>query len=246
MDSTTWRRRLSLSPALLEGYTSAAGKISRLALGDVKEPGPVTFRVPSDTSQDYHIEGLPFGTRGGLIAKYQFPADGDYVFKIFPINKGLMDNNSAFGDIRGEKLELLVDGERVKVYDWDKEVARGAAIHSGTADVHVQVKAGPHTIGVTFLATQLAPGNDLDQHFLRDTIETGGLPGFRFYPHVGKIDVIGPYKAAGRNRYPQPREDLRLPSREPESGNGLREADRLRAGAPRVPPPGHRVRTPKR
>jgi mono/diheme cytochrome c family protein len=193
---------LSLSPALLEGYTSAAAKISRIALGDVKDPASVTFRVPSDTSQDYHIEGLPFGTRGGIIAKYQFPADGDYVFKIFPINKGLMDNNSAFGDIPGEKLELLVDGERIKIYDWDKEVARGAAIHSGTADLHVQVKAGPHTIGVTFLATQLAPGNDLDQHFLRDTIETGGLPGFRFYPHVGKIDVIGPYKAAGATDTP--------------------------------------------
>ena len=193
---------LSLSPALIEGYTAAAGKISRIALGDVKEPASITYRVPSDTSQDYHIDGLPFGTRGGLLAKHVFPADGDYVFKVFPINKGLMDNNSAFGDIPGEKLELLVDGERVKVYDWDKEVARGAAIHSGTADVHVQVKAGPHTVGVTFLATQLAPGNDLDQHFLRDTIETGGLPGFRFYPHVGKIDIIGPYKASGATDSP--------------------------------------------
>ncbi len=193
---------LSLSPALLEGYTSAAAKISRIALGDVKDPAATTYRVPSDTSQDYHIDGLPFGTRGGLIAKHLFPADGDYVFKVFPINKGLMDNNSAFGDIPGEKLELLIDGVRVKVYDWDKEVARGAAIHSGTADVHVQVKAGPHTVGVTFLATQLAPGNDLDQHFLRDTIETGGLPGFRFYPHVGKLDIIGPYKAAGATDSP--------------------------------------------
>jgi len=193
---------LSLSPALLEGYTAAAGKISRIALGDVKEPASTTYRVPSDTSQDYHIDGLPFGTRGGLIAKHQFPADGDYVFKVFPINKGLMDNNSAFGDIPGEKLELLIDGERVKVYDWDKEVARGEAIHNGTKDVHVTVKAGPHTIGVTFLATQLAPGNDLDQHFLRDTIETGGLPGFRFYPHVGKLDILGPYKATGATDSP--------------------------------------------
>ncbi len=193
---------LTLSPALLEGYTSAAGKIARLALGDVKEAAAATYRVPSDTSQDYHIEGLPFGTRGGLVVKHDFPADGDYVFKIFPINKGLMDNNSAFGDIPGEKLELLVDGERVKLYDWDREVARGAAIHSGTADVHVQIKAGPHTVGVTFLARQLAPGNDLDEHFMRDTIETGGLPGFRFYPHVGKIDILGPYKAAGATDTP--------------------------------------------
>ena len=193
---------LSLSPALLEGYTAAAGKLSRLALGDVKDAASTTYRVPSDTSQDYHIDGLPFGTRGGLIAKHQFPADGDYVFKVFPINKGLMDNNQAFGDIGGEKLELLIDGERIHVYDWDTDVGKGAAIHSGTVDLHVQVKAGPHTVGVTFLATQLAPQNDLDQHFLRDTIETGGLPGFRFYPHVGKVDIIGPYKAAGATDSP--------------------------------------------
>ncbi len=52
--------------------------------------------------------------------------------------------------------------------------------------------AGPHTVVVTFLATNNAPGNDLDQHFLRDTIETGGLPGYKFFPHVGKIRIDGP------------------------------------------------------
>ncbi len=93
-------------------------------MGDVKDAASVTFRVPSDTSQDYHIDGLPFGTRGGLIAKYQFPADGDYVFKVFPINKGLMDNNQALGDIGGEKLELLIDGERIHGHDWDTDVIK--------------------------------------------------------------------------------------------------------------------------
>jgi hypothetical protein len=188
---------LSLSPALLEGYTSAAAKISRLAIGDVSEASLATYRVPSDTSQDYHIDGLPFGTRGGLVTQHEFPADGDYVFKAFPINKGLMDNNTSFGEITGEKLELLVDGERVHLYDWDKDLARGKAVHGGTADVHFQVKAGLHTVGITFLATQLAPGNDLNEHFLRSTIETGGLPGFKFFPHVGKLEILGPFKAAG-------------------------------------------------
>ena len=50
---------------------------------------------------------------------------------------------------------------------------------------------------VTFLATNYAPGNDLNQHFLRSTIETGGLPGYRFFPHVGKIVIDGPYEAKG-------------------------------------------------
>jgi mono/diheme cytochrome c family protein len=196
---------LSLSPALLEGYATAAAKISRLAIGDVTEPSLSTYRVPSDSSQDYYIEGLPFGTRGGLVAQHEFPADGDYVFKVFPINKGLMDNNQSFGEITGETLELLVDGERVHVYDWDKDLARGSAVHGGTADVHFAVKAGLHTVGITFLATQLAPGNDLNQHFLRSTIETGGLPGFKFFPHVGKLEILGPLKAAGASDSPSRR-----------------------------------------
>jgi cytochrome c551/c552 len=188
---------LSLSPALLEGYTTAAAKISRIAMGDVHQPEVATYRVASDTTQDYHIEGLPFGTRGGMVVQHQFPADGDYVFKIFPVNKGLMDGNRAFGEITGEKLELLIDGERIHLYDWDKEVASGKPVHGGTADIHFQVKAGPHTVGVTVLATQLAPSQDLDQHFMRSTIETGGLPGFKFYPHVGKLEVHGPFEAKG-------------------------------------------------
>ncbi|HLJ12012.1 MAG TPA: DUF1587 domain-containing protein, partial [Planctomycetaceae bacterium] len=161
---------LSLSPALLEGYTSAAGKISRMAVGDVTSAVQATFRVPEDTSQDYHIEGMPFGTRGGLLAKYEFPADGDYAIKITPISKGNMGDTNPFGEITGEKLELLVDGQRLKLFDWDKERVRS----DGTFNFKFPAKAGLHTVVVTFLATNYAPGNDLDQHFLRSTIETGG------------------------------------------------------------------------
>ena len=154
---------------------------------------------------------MPFGTRGGLVAKHLFPADGDYVFKVFPINKGLMDNNSAFGDIPGEKLELLVDGVRVKLYDWDKEVARGAAIHNGTADVHVHVTAGPHTVGVTFLATQLAPGNDLDQHFLRERSKRAAFPDSVSTPRR-QARHHRPVQGRGRVNSPSRDEDLHLPS----------------------------------
>ena len=73
---------LKLSPALMEAYLSAAGKISRLAIGDVSAPTQAVFEVPADTAQNFHIEGLPFGTRGGILIKYQFPADGEYSFKV--------------------------------------------------------------------------------------------------------------------------------------------------------------------
>ena len=69
---------LTLSPALMEAYLSAAGKISRLAIGDVDGADAGVFEVPADTAQNYHVEGLPFGTRGGILIKYEFPADGEY------------------------------------------------------------------------------------------------------------------------------------------------------------------------
>src|SRR5207249_4453063 len=72
---------LTMSPALMEAYLSAAGKISRLAIGDVSAPSQVVFDVPPDTAQNSHIEGLPFGTRGGILIKHQFPADGEYTFR---------------------------------------------------------------------------------------------------------------------------------------------------------------------
>jgi mono/diheme cytochrome c family protein len=196
---------LTLSPALLEGYISAAGKISHLAVGDTtgsKNATQSVFRVPGDATQDYHVAGLPFGTRGGLVVNHIFPADGQYKFKIYPVNKGNMDNNQAFGEILHEKLELLVDGKRIKLYDWDTEVGRGAPVHGGTAPVIIPVTAGAHTVGVTFLATNYAPGSDLDEHFLRSTLETGGLPGFTFYPHVGKLTIDGPYDATGAKDSP--------------------------------------------
>jgi hypothetical protein len=196
---------LTGSPALIEAYRSAAGKISRMAIGDVTTPAQAVYRVPEDTSQDYHIPGLPFGTRGGVVVQHYFPADAEYVIKVWPVNKGNMDNNNAFGEIRGEKLEVLLDSERIKLFDWDREVGRGAPVHLGTQDFRFTVKAGPHRVGVTFLATNNAPGNDLDRHFLRSTIETGGLPGFSFYPHVGYMRIDGPYDAKGASDSPSRR-----------------------------------------
>jgi len=184
---------LGISPTLLEGYVSAAGKISRLAIGDISTPVQTTYRVAEDTDQDYHVEGMPFGTRGGMIAQHEFPADGEYTVKVSPISKGNMGNTNPFGEIPGEKMELLLDGERLHVWEWDRDRERA----DGTLNFKFPAKAGRHTVVATYLATNYAPGTDLNQHFLRSTIETGGLPGYRFFPHIGKLVIDGPYNAKG-------------------------------------------------
>jgi len=183
---------LTLSPALMEAYLSAAGKISRLAVGDVSAPTQAVFEVPADTAQNYHIEGLPFGTRGGILIKYQFPADGEYTFKV----KGVTGYFQAvLGGIKGEQLEVTVDGERVKLFDWDKEISNTTG--NGKSTPRIPVKAGLHTVGVTFLATNDVPDSEVNKPFQRTMNTPGSIPGFLFYPHVGQVWIEGPYGSKG-------------------------------------------------
>src|SRR5688572_5271554 len=108
---------LGISSTLVEAYVNAAQKISRLALGYAEEPGLVVYRTKEDTSQDYHIEGMPFGTRGGMLVPHVFPSDGEYTITVTPI---FGDNMSptGFGSVPCERLEIILDGERLQLLDW--------------------------------------------------------------------------------------------------------------------------------
>ena len=184
---------LRISPALIEAYMSAAGKISRLAIGDVSTAIQTVYQVPEDTDQDYHVEGLPFGTRGGTLFRHEFPADGEYALRMTSVRRRGV--GGPFGDVAGEQLEVLLDGEQVGQFDWDKEANRRGS--SGWVDLKIPVKAGLHEVGVTFMATNYAPLNDHNKHFLRSTIMTGGIPGFTFYPHIGSVRITGPFDQTG-------------------------------------------------
>ena len=203
---------LGVSSTLVEAYVSAAQKISRLAIGEAATPSLTVYRTPEDTSQDYHIEGLPFGTRGGMLIRHVFPSDGEYQITITPI---FGDNMSpqGFGSVPCEKLEVLLDGERIELLDWQGGGRtppancggrRVAAVQSGqtgqdlgrtSMKIRISTKAGLHDLGVTFLQTNFAPILDLDQHFMRDTVQTGPTPGFTYFPHVGTVRIEGPYNA---------------------------------------------------
>jgi hypothetical protein len=139
---------LSVSPALVEGYMSAAGKISRLALGHETAPQQKRYVAPQDYSQENHVEGLPFGTRGGMLTKHYFPADGEYVLSWFPVRG---NTGELFGAARkGEQLEVTLDGSRVGLFDIDK-LPQGT--DNDKNEVRLQLKAGERTVGLAFLST---------------------------------------------------------------------------------------------
>src|SRR5688500_12395494 len=108
---------LGISSTLVEAYVGAAQKISRLALGYPEEPTLVVYRTREDTSQDYHIEGMPFGTRGGMLMTHLFPSDGEYTLTVTPI---FGDNMSptGFGSVPCEQIEMILDGDRLGLTDW--------------------------------------------------------------------------------------------------------------------------------
>jgi len=179
---------LGISPALVEGYMSAAGKISRLAVGHETAPSQKKYIAPQDYSQETHLEGLPFGTRGGMLINHYFPADGEYLISWFPVRG---NTGELYGSERkDEHLEVLLDGERVKLFDIAK-------IPNGTDndknETRLQVKAGAHRVGLAFLATTDVPMDDLNQHYVRSVLDTNPIPGYIFSPQVSQVIIMGPY-----------------------------------------------------
>jgi hypothetical protein len=174
---------------LLEAYLSAAGRISRLAIGTETAPTLAVFDAPHDTSQNEYVEGLPFGTRGGMLIEHEFPADGEYVFTV----KGMTGYFAAvLGNVKGEKLEVTVDGRRVHLYDWDKDIATKRS--DGGKTPAVAIKAGFHRVGVAFPATSDLPDTGLNKSFQRSMNSPGSISGYTFYPHVGQVFIEGPFK----------------------------------------------------
>ena len=201
---------LTVSPVLLERYLSAAWKISAVAVGDPKiTPTTQTFRVRSDASQDQHIEGLPIGTRGGILVKYNFPLDAEYRFKVrFWANTV----NTVRGLEFPTRVEVTLDGARVKLVtiggQEDADLGNtnptaSAEQVSKRVELQIPVKAGPHTVTVDFLEKSAGPTIDILQPFGReklDPVNTAGIP------EVDWVSITGPINPTGSGDTPSRRQ----------------------------------------
>jgi hypothetical protein len=110
---------LTVSPSLMERYLSAAWNISRLAVGNLNiAPSTAVYRVRPDLSQDQHVEGLPPGTRGGILVRHTFPLDGEYTIKLrlwrntFDLMRGMEDPHDIEIAMDGQRLTLVTAGGR--------------------------------------------------------------------------------------------------------------------------------------
>jgi cytochrome c551/c552 len=169
---------LAVSPALIERYVAAAGKISRLAIGNMLiTPSTVTYRAPADLSQSEHVDGLPLGTRGGMLVRYTFPLDAEYSFKVRARSAGIGVGGAGAS---GEELEFVLNGERVKL----------AA--NGTIDAKIAVKAGPQEIGAAYVRKAPPGADDIWQVFADNS-------------SVSSIAITGPLNPTGPGDTPSRR-----------------------------------------
>ena len=197
----------TFSPTLMEGYLRAAGRISTLAVGDRNaSPSEATFKVPRTQSQMKHIDGTPWGTRGGIALTYTFPADGDYTFRVMlhgtPV--GIL-----FGSVssRSEQIDLSINGERVALLDIDYKISETDKNGLNLITPRIHVKAGPQKIAAAFIQKFDGVVDDLVapiDYTLADT-EYGDNVGITILPHVRDFSITGPFTVTGVSDTPSRR-----------------------------------------
>ncbi|WP_422927881.1 DUF1592 domain-containing protein [Singulisphaera sp. PoT] len=180
-----------LSPTLLDRYVTAAQKISRLAIGSPgRTPGGETFRVRADLTQEEHVEGLPLGTRGGLLIPYTFPQDGEYEVQI----RLTRDRNEHVEGLREtHEIEILLDRERAATFKVNP--ARAEGDHQN-ADAHLKaripIKGGLHKLGVTFVKN---PSSLLETKRQPYQARYNAHRHPRLTPAVYQVTITGPFDA---------------------------------------------------
>ena len=177
---------LGFSPALVQGYISAALKISRRAVGDrTLIPSLTTYQAPPALGQDRHIDGLPLGTRGGMLVHHTFPLDGEYEINVNATGVatggrpralvgGGGDGFSGGADpAAAPDLDITIDAERIKV--------------DNPRSFRLPLKAGLHTIGVALIDRRRLAGAGIDDIY--SVFSAAGA--------VNNVVIAGPFDPAG-------------------------------------------------
>jgi Protein of unknown function (DUF1592)/Protein of unknown function (DUF1588)/Protein of unknown function (DUF1585)/Protein of unknown function (DUF1587)/Protein of unknown function (DUF1595) len=212
---------LSVSPVLLEGYLSAATRVSRLAVGDTSMAAVVdTYQIPKALVQDDRTrDDLPFGSQGGTVIRHHFPVDGEYSIKVL-LRRELYYYIIGMGD--PHQIEIRMDGVLLNRFSVGGEgKGRSSAesfigqnqgdpeweVYMQTADagleVRLPVKAGTREVAISFVRQYYEPTGILQppQHgFARATNEL-----YHGHPAVDTVLIGGPHSIAGPGDTPSRR-----------------------------------------
>jgi hypothetical protein len=192
---------LQVSPSFIEQYVIAARNVAVRALGkaDARAQG-WSFKAPPG-NQLTHVPGLPLGTRGGILASVDLPADGEYRINIADMATHIWGNGMEYENplvvTYDSKIvyQATIGGEEdMKLYD---QVQNGALdrVNARLKNIKFQATAGPHRIGVTFRRQSFAESDDQLQ------IHAPGGGQDRSY-RVNSFQLLGPFDAKGLSTTP--------------------------------------------
>ena len=202
---------LRVNQSLIERYVSAAQRIARTAVGSAPPSLIIDeFAVSSALPQYDHVEGLPFGTRGGTLIRYNFPQDAEYDIRIAltcgpPAGLGVCDGAAGFDD--SHQLEVLVDGQRVKQFTLERRPA--GTLNADGWYVRTAVKAGPRDVIATFVKPPSINETEwLRQRFQRPIFLSNNInlvASTPYQPAVASVTISGPFNATGPGDTPSRR-----------------------------------------
>jgi len=195
---------LKLSPSFLDQYIAAARLVAETAVGtpEPKLDSTVYYAEPL-LNQNRHVDGMPLGTRGGLLIDHYFPADGEYRVSI----GGLARARYVEGMEYRQRLMVIVDG--VKQFEGEiggKEdmaaidVRQAEAVGEISArfeDIPIRVEAGPRRVAVTFVARTLAEQDTVLEPLVPGGGEVGIVEGEPSPMKVQRVEIEGPFETYG-------------------------------------------------
>ena len=193
---------LRVTPTHIEQYVAAARDISILAVGE-KAPAPTRADYRAERGlRTAHVDGLPLGTRDGLLVEHNFPADGTYEINLnISSIPGSELRGYPYGWLEYEHtVAVTIDGAKVFAGNIGGEIDSKAldqgqikeveAIKNRFRGIRVDVKAGRRSVGAAFVARSFAEGD----YLLQSLVPGEGVPDI---PRLFGMEIIGPFDPTG-------------------------------------------------
>ena len=190
-----------LSATLMQSYLSAAGEISRIAIGNPSAAASEsTYKISRWVSQREHANNTPYGTRGGIAIEHNFPADGEYVFRV-------SFHHETTGALHGsgratlhtaeapEQLEISVNGERVALLSIDRWLHASDPNGVNIWTDPIKILGGQNRISASFIQRFDGPVQDLisPHDWSLASTAVANAYGVTSLPHLRDLAIRGPY-----------------------------------------------------
>jgi cytochrome c5 len=199
---------LSVSPAFLDQYVTAARHVAQLAVGNANPRVSSVKHLVRDNPQNPD-DPPPLGTRGGIKFKHNFPADGEYRITLTDLNLGPYSNSL----VRENTLVIMIDGRTVARKSIggaadlslaDRKAGTGRdQILERFSKIPVQVKAGVHDVVVAFVDRSHVETSENFEKLQGYGGLTGSNAAKDWLAHIlDGIVVAGPYNPTGVSTTP--------------------------------------------